>query len=94
MTTREDVIAMMEAIGQMLLYEDENNLTYENSYYGEPINFEFENGILVKVYSWQLNWYLCKIKISKKGLTINPKDVIIISEIKKRGNKNDKQDDS
>jgi hypothetical protein len=35
----------------MLLYEDENNLTYENSYYGEPINFEFENGILVKVYS-------------------------------------------
>ena len=51
MTTREDVIAMMEAIGQKLLYEDENNLEYENPCYGETINFEFENGILVKVYS-------------------------------------------
>jgi hypothetical protein len=52
MTTREDVISMMEAIGQMLLYEDENNLEYENAFYGESINFEFdENGILVRIYS-------------------------------------------
>ena len=47
--TKEQIKKMMRPTGQALIYEDENNLTYENPCYGEGINFEFNNNILIKV---------------------------------------------
>ncbi len=47
--TKEQIKEMMNPTGQTLIYEDENNLTYENPCYGEGINFEFDNNILIKV---------------------------------------------
>lgn len=51
MTTKEQIKEMMNNINGILLYEDENALEYENPCYGESIVFDFENNILIRIYS-------------------------------------------
>lgn len=51
MTTKEMIKEMMKPLENELVYEDENNLEYTNAAYGENISFEFENNILIAVYS-------------------------------------------
>lgn len=49
--TKNQIKEMMEAINGVLLYEDENNLEYENPHFGENISFVFKNNILIQIYS-------------------------------------------
>lgn len=49
--TKNQIKKMMNAINGVLLYEDENNLEYENPHFGESINFVFKNNILIQIYS-------------------------------------------
>ena len=51
MMTKEMVKEMMRPLENELVYEDENNLEYTNSTYGENICFEFKNNILITIYS-------------------------------------------
>lgn len=51
MTTKNQIKEMMNAINGVLLYEDENNLEYENPCFGDTINFVFKNNILIQIYS-------------------------------------------
>ena len=48
--TKEQIKEMMRPTGQTLVYEDEDNLMYKNPCYGEDINFEFNNNVLIKVF--------------------------------------------
>ena len=49
--TKELIKTIMATTNQKLIYEDNNNLEYENPMFGETICFEFNNNILVRVYS-------------------------------------------
>lgn len=49
--TKNQIKEMMDAINGVLLYEDEDNLEYENPHFGESISFVFQNNILIQIYS-------------------------------------------